>query len=58
MIRGPLILRGPLTVGRAPDSQRGLMIRWSLVIRGPLMIRMVLIFRRVTDDDFSCHWGP
>ena len=23
MLRRPLIFRGPLTVGRAPDSQRG-----------------------------------
>ena len=31
---------------------------------GPLMFRgapdsqSTLILRRVTDDDFGCHWGP
>ena len=52
MLRGALLFRGTLTVGRAPDTQKAPGIQRAPDCWGPLIIRGALIFRRVTDDDW------
>ena len=52
MIRGFLMFRGSL-MSRGP-----LMLRGPLLFIGPLTVGTALIFRRIIDDDFGCHWGP
>ena len=43
---GPLIVRGPLTS------------RGSLIFIGPLTDGRAPDIKKITDDDFGCHWGP
>ena len=58
-VRGTLMIRGPLTVGRVPDSQRGsddqrapeaLMLRGPLIFRRPLTVGRAPDSQRAPDD--------